>query len=178
MERIRPMSMAGLANVLGLIPVMWATGTGADVMKRLAAPMVRKFFEGIKEDIKDRIEPPQKANVVFDEDGGSIPQAIPVSEDEHTSHEGFLSPVEDRPLRALPVEPLDSGLPPRPLDASGTPEPLSPRRAIPVYEPEVELVPQIEALPEPGDFIVPLEGEPARAIPVGEDVPVAIPVEE
>jgi hypothetical protein len=31
---------AGLANILGLIPVMWATGTGADVMRRLAAPMV------------------------------------------------------------------------------------------------------------------------------------------
>ena len=39
-ERIRPMAMAGLANILGLIPVMWATGTGADVMKRIAAPMV------------------------------------------------------------------------------------------------------------------------------------------
>lgn len=39
-ERIRPMAMAGLANILGLIPVMWATGTGADVMQRLAAPMV------------------------------------------------------------------------------------------------------------------------------------------
>jgi copper/silver efflux system protein len=39
-ERIRPMPMAGLANILGLLPVMWATGTGADVMKRLAAPMV------------------------------------------------------------------------------------------------------------------------------------------
>jgi Cu(I)/Ag(I) efflux system membrane protein CusA/SilA len=37
-ERIRP--MAGLANILGLLPVMWATGTGADVMKRLAAPIV------------------------------------------------------------------------------------------------------------------------------------------
>ncbi|MDH4082192.1 MAG: efflux RND transporter permease subunit, partial [Nitrospira sp.] len=39
-ERIRPMAMAGSANILGLIPVMWAAGTGADVMKRLAAPMV------------------------------------------------------------------------------------------------------------------------------------------
>jgi Cu(I)/Ag(I) efflux system membrane protein CusA/SilA len=39
-ERIRPMAMAGLANILGLFPVMWAAGTGADVMKRLAAPMV------------------------------------------------------------------------------------------------------------------------------------------
>ena len=32
--------MTALANILGLAPVMWATGTGADVMKRLAAPMV------------------------------------------------------------------------------------------------------------------------------------------
>jgi Cu(I)/Ag(I) efflux system membrane protein CusA/SilA len=40
-QRIRPMAMVSLANILGLIPVMWATGTGADVMKRLAAPMVR-----------------------------------------------------------------------------------------------------------------------------------------
>jgi Cu(I)/Ag(I) efflux system membrane protein CusA/SilA len=25
---------------LGLIPIMWSTGTGADVMKRIAAPMI------------------------------------------------------------------------------------------------------------------------------------------
>jgi Cu(I)/Ag(I) efflux system membrane protein CusA/SilA len=46
-ERIRPMSMAGLANILGLLPVMWATGTGADVMKRLAAPMVGGVFSAM-----------------------------------------------------------------------------------------------------------------------------------
>jgi Cu(I)/Ag(I) efflux system membrane protein CusA/SilA len=40
LERIRPVTMTALANILGLAPVMWATGTGADVMKRLAAPMV------------------------------------------------------------------------------------------------------------------------------------------
>ena len=39
-ERIRPMMMIGLVDVIGLIPVMWATGTGADVMKRIAAPQV------------------------------------------------------------------------------------------------------------------------------------------
>ena len=39
-ERIRPMAMAGGANIIGLIPVMLASGTGADVMKRLAAPMI------------------------------------------------------------------------------------------------------------------------------------------
>jgi Cu(I)/Ag(I) efflux system membrane protein CusA/SilA len=32
--------MTGLANIVGLFPVMIATGTGADVMKRLAAPMI------------------------------------------------------------------------------------------------------------------------------------------
>jgi Cu(I)/Ag(I) efflux system membrane protein CusA/SilA len=46
-ERIRPMAMAGLANILGLIPVMLATGTGADVMKRLAAPMVGGVFSAM-----------------------------------------------------------------------------------------------------------------------------------
>jgi Cu(I)/Ag(I) efflux system membrane protein CusA/SilA len=39
-ERIRPIMMAGLANIVGLIPTMLATGVGADVMKRLAAPMI------------------------------------------------------------------------------------------------------------------------------------------
>ena len=46
-ERIRPMTMAGSANILGLIPVMWATGTGADVMKRLAAPIVGGVFSAM-----------------------------------------------------------------------------------------------------------------------------------
>jgi copper/silver efflux system protein len=39
-ERIRPMAMVGLTNIFALLPVMWASGAGADVMKRLAAPMV------------------------------------------------------------------------------------------------------------------------------------------
>jgi Cu(I)/Ag(I) efflux system membrane protein CusA/SilA len=45
--RIRPMIMAGLANIIGLLPVMWATGIGADVMKRLAAPMVGGVFSAL-----------------------------------------------------------------------------------------------------------------------------------
>jgi len=39
-RRIRPMLMTGMALLLGLIPILWSTGTGADVMKRIAAPMV------------------------------------------------------------------------------------------------------------------------------------------
>jgi Cu(I)/Ag(I) efflux system membrane protein CusA/SilA len=46
-ERIRPMAMIGLVDVLGLVPVMLATGTGADVMKRVAAPQVGGVFSAM-----------------------------------------------------------------------------------------------------------------------------------
>jgi len=39
-RRIRPMLMTGMALLLGLIPILWSEGSGADVMKRIAAPMV------------------------------------------------------------------------------------------------------------------------------------------
>ena len=39
-RRIRPKFMTVATMVVGLVPVMWATGTGADVMKRVAAPML------------------------------------------------------------------------------------------------------------------------------------------
>jgi len=39
-KRIRPKFMTVAAMFLGLAPIMWSVGTGADVMKRIAAPMV------------------------------------------------------------------------------------------------------------------------------------------
>jgi Cu(I)/Ag(I) efflux system membrane protein CusA/SilA len=39
-RRIRPKMMTVLAILLGLLPIMWSQGAGADVMKRIAAPMV------------------------------------------------------------------------------------------------------------------------------------------
>jgi Cu(I)/Ag(I) efflux system membrane protein CusA/SilA len=39
-RRIRPMLMTGLALFMGLVPIMYSTGAGADVMKRIAAPML------------------------------------------------------------------------------------------------------------------------------------------
>ena len=39
-RRIRPMLMTGMALLLGLAPILWSSGAGADVMKRIAAPMV------------------------------------------------------------------------------------------------------------------------------------------
>jgi Cu(I)/Ag(I) efflux system membrane protein CusA/SilA len=37
--RLRPKLMTVLANIFGLLPVMWATGTGSEVAKRIAAPL-------------------------------------------------------------------------------------------------------------------------------------------
>ena len=39
-KRIRPKMMTVLAILMGLLPIMWSHGAGADVMKRIAAPMV------------------------------------------------------------------------------------------------------------------------------------------
>jgi copper/silver efflux system protein len=43
-RRIRPKLMTVLADMIGLLPVLWATGAGADVMKRIAAPLVGGLF--------------------------------------------------------------------------------------------------------------------------------------
>lgn len=39
-ERVRPKMMTVVAIMAGLLPIMWGTGTGAEVMSRIAAPMV------------------------------------------------------------------------------------------------------------------------------------------
>jgi len=39
-QRIRPKMMTVVTILVGLLPILWSQGTGADVMKRIAAPMV------------------------------------------------------------------------------------------------------------------------------------------
>jgi len=39
-KRLRPKIMTASVIIAGLAPILWSTGTGADVMKRIAAPMV------------------------------------------------------------------------------------------------------------------------------------------
>jgi Cu(I)/Ag(I) efflux system membrane protein CusA/SilA len=39
-KRVRPKAMTACVIVAGLMPIMWSHGTGADVMKRIATPMV------------------------------------------------------------------------------------------------------------------------------------------
>ncbi len=37
--RVRPVAMTTLSTLVGLLPIMWGSGTGSDVMHRIAAPM-------------------------------------------------------------------------------------------------------------------------------------------
>ena len=39
-ERVRPKMMTVVAIMAGMLPIMWGTGTGSEVMSRIAAPMV------------------------------------------------------------------------------------------------------------------------------------------
>ena len=43
-KRLRPKFMTVATTFVGFIPIMWATGTGSDVWKRIAAPMVGGIF--------------------------------------------------------------------------------------------------------------------------------------
>jgi Cu(I)/Ag(I) efflux system membrane protein CusA/SilA len=39
-RRVRPKMMTVVTTIMGLMPLLWSTGAGADVMKRIAAPMI------------------------------------------------------------------------------------------------------------------------------------------
>jgi Cu(I)/Ag(I) efflux system membrane protein CusA/SilA len=43
-KRIRPKLMTVGTSFLGLLPILWSTGTGADMMKRVAAPLAGGLF--------------------------------------------------------------------------------------------------------------------------------------
>ena len=43
-KRIRPKFMTVATDFIGLVPILWAVGTGSDVMKRIAAPLIGGVF--------------------------------------------------------------------------------------------------------------------------------------
>src|SRR6185369_16329862 len=43
-QRVRPKVMTVACAFMGLVPILWATGAGSDVMKRIAAPMIGGLF--------------------------------------------------------------------------------------------------------------------------------------
>lgn len=123
---------------------------------RMAAPMVKRFFEGIKDDIKDTIAPPQKALIVIDESKQKEGEAAdPINTDPNGEIIRSTDPAV-KPLRALPVEPLDSN---RPITNGGDAQ--DPPDGPPAAE--------IEELERPRAI---------RAIPVGEDEVIQGEVEE
>ncbi|HEY0672637.1 MAG TPA: efflux RND transporter permease subunit, partial [Longimicrobiales bacterium] len=50
-DRVRPKLMTVTAIIAGLLPILWATGTGASVMKRIAAPMVGGMFGAVIDEL-------------------------------------------------------------------------------------------------------------------------------
>lgn len=135
---------------------------------RMAAPMVKKFFEGIKEDIKDVIAPPKKALIVVDEDAEKAdekavpsdldnPDAVAPPERESDTDEEAPEHPPAEPvvgtLRALPVEPLDTSAG---MTGAGDDE---------VYDENIEEEP-------------PAGSRAIRALPVGEDEIIQDQIEE
>ncbi len=43
-QRVRPIAMTATAIIAGLIPIMWGSGTGSDVIQRIADPMIGGMF--------------------------------------------------------------------------------------------------------------------------------------
>ena len=39
-ERVRPKMMTVVAIIAGLVPILWSTGAGSEVMQRIAVPMI------------------------------------------------------------------------------------------------------------------------------------------
>jgi penicillin-binding protein 2 len=107
---------------------------------RMAAPMVKKFFEGIKDDIKDTITPPQRALIVVDEKEGTV---VPVLEDGDSTEDDPVPAGQS--LQTLPVEPLVTGLDDDFQTELGQDGTTSPPRALPVYEDELP----VDELEEP-----------------------------
>jgi Cu(I)/Ag(I) efflux system membrane protein CusA/SilA len=46
-ERVRPKMMTVVAIMAGLLPIMWSTGAGSEVMRRIAAPMVGGMMSSV-----------------------------------------------------------------------------------------------------------------------------------
>jgi penicillin-binding protein 2 len=123
---------------------------------RMAAPMVKKFFEGIKDDIKDIIAPPQKALIVVDENtpdasDPNIPKAIPKNLDDNGEGVNPLHPAP--PVSEGPV-----------------------LKALPVQEPEEVNDEPIDVIPNTHSKVD--EKKPVKALPVKEDEIIQEKVEE
>ncbi len=142
---------------------------------RMAAPMVRRFFEGVKKDIKEEIAPPKKALVVSEDGEPEDPAAA----SEADSIEDGAQEVSDEVADEISDEEVTDGS--EVAEDPNAPD-IGALRALPVDELETDaaeerpLSDELEA-EQQSDAIAP-EIKPERAIPVGEDEIIQQPVEE
>jgi hypothetical protein len=72
-KRLRPKFMTVATMFVGLIPIMWATGTGSDVWKRIAAPMARAIIPHAQPELVVAI-----SDLDVDTSGMRVPKGIPL----------------------------------------------------------------------------------------------------
>ncbi len=151
---------------------------------RTAAPMVRRFFEGIRSDIKETIEPPKKALAVDEDAEGSNDESEDNSNDSDT-------PRKKKKKRQRDAEESDPEETTPPTDSPETPPetvPTDPDGQVPPASVEPPAPPQsprdgvLNTLPvrplETAPAETPEKPKAAQAIPVGEDEVIDDPVEE
>lgn len=80
-ERVRPKMMTVVAIMAGLVPILWSTGTGSEVMRRIAAPMVGGM---VSSTVLTLLVIPALYVLVK---GRRLPQATPGTVPEHASGE-------------------------------------------------------------------------------------------
>jgi penicillin-binding protein 2 len=111
---------------------------------KMAAPMVKRFFEAIKNDIKDTIRPPKKALLVTEDEESppeDTPETVPTDPDDETP--AVATPAQRRPkretLRLLnpSEEDRDSGISEDPSEDTPPENKPATLRAIPVEDDEV-----------------------------------------
>lgn len=80
-ERVRPKMMTVTAIMAGLVPILWSTGTGSEVMRRIAAPMVGGM---VSSTVLTLLVIPALYVLVK---GWRLPRAAPAAVPEHASGE-------------------------------------------------------------------------------------------
>ncbi|HMA91796.1 MAG TPA: efflux RND transporter permease subunit, partial [Polyangiaceae bacterium] len=119
-KRARPKMMTVAAAFMGLLPIMWSTSAGADVMKRIAAPMIGGLITSFILELTVypavyKLWKRHELNGPRGQGGTSLEPVAPNNETAAGSETDGAAPVlEHHPETAIPVS-TDGGraLPPR-----------------------------------------------------------------
>jgi Cu(I)/Ag(I) efflux system membrane protein CusA/SilA len=107
-QRVRPKVMTVACAFFGLVPIMWSAGAGADVMKRIAAPMIGGLFTSF---LMELLVYPA-IYLLWRERDLPDPEHV---DDEHPRHHWWQRPALATGVPGLLVSPRNRGLTVRPL---------------------------------------------------------------